>query len=85
MLVPSRSNLASIGAEWAWKERRGPTERSSQVASEKVSLGAGMNWDPVAGLPSGNSSPPQTVKQVGYPYQFSLDLDGSPTRKGTRQ
>jgi len=54
-----------MGAECAWKVRRGATARELQEASLKVALGVTTKWEPVLREVEGKEEGSQTVKQVG--------------------
>ena len=78
MFEKSESNLASRGAEWAWKPRRAGVDLLTQLASLKVVFGAVTSWSSTAKVLSLIKEGSQTLKQVGYPYQLLFGLDGSP-------
>jgi hypothetical protein len=81
MFFASASNAFQIGALWAWKVRRGAMALVLQLASLKELLGLRTKWLPVLrALLSVNAEGSQTAKHVGYPYQASRVLSGSPTK-----
>jgi hypothetical protein len=77
MFLASASNVFQIGAEWAWKDRRGGIALPLHVASLYELLGETTKLLPVLRPEKLEGS--QTAKQVGYPYHALRVVRGSPT------